>query len=113
MSLATATGEGFGGNEAIGPRPALSEELRFLVRQHPRESWPGHARLGALAQFWLQRHAAFRELDEIIRSGDDPILIVDARITGALDGTKIDCDKENVDGGERTLFKLLARSEED
>jgi Fe-S cluster assembly iron-binding protein IscA len=51
--------------------------------------------------------------DEVIRSGEEPILIVDARISGALDGTKIDCDRESVDGSERTLFKLLARSEED
>lgn len=53
---------------------ALSEELRFLVRQHPRESWPGHARLGALASFWLQRHQAFRELDEILRVGSQDAL---------------------------------------
>lgn len=61
-------------SEATGPRPALSEELRYLARQHPRESWPGHANLGALARFWLQRHAAFRELDQIIRSGTQDAL---------------------------------------
>jgi iron-sulfur cluster repair protein YtfE (RIC family) len=61
-------------SEATGPWPALSEELRFLARQHPRESWPGHANLGTLARFWLQRHAAFRELDQIIRSGSQDAL---------------------------------------
>jgi hypothetical protein len=50
-------------SEASGPRAALGQELRFLARQHPREGWAKHARLGALASFWLQRHAAFRELD--------------------------------------------------
>jgi iron-sulfur cluster repair protein YtfE (RIC family) len=55
-------------------RPGLSEELRFLARQHPRASWPGHARLGALARFWLQRHAAFRDLDRIIGSGTQDAL---------------------------------------
>ena len=61
-------------SEAAGPRPPLNEELRFLARQYPRESWPGHANLGALARFWLQRHAAFRELDRIIRSGTQDAL---------------------------------------
>ena len=61
-------------SEAAGPRPPLNEELRFLARQYPRESWPGHANLGALARFWLQRHAAFRELDQIIRSGTQDAL---------------------------------------
>ena len=61
-------------SEAAPLRSALSEELRFLARQHPRESWAGHAHLGALASFWLQRHQAFRELDEIIRSGTQEAL---------------------------------------
>jgi iron-sulfur cluster repair protein YtfE (RIC family) len=61
-------------SEASGPRAALGEELRFLARQHPREGWAKHARLGALASFWLQRHAAFRELDQIIRSGSQQAL---------------------------------------
>ena len=61
-------------SEASGPRAALGEELRFLARQHPREGWAGHARLGALASFWLQRHATFRELDQIIRSGSQTAL---------------------------------------
>jgi iron-sulfur cluster repair protein YtfE (RIC family) len=61
-------------SEASGPRAALGEELRFLARQHPRAGWAGHIRLGAVASFWLQRHAAFRELDQIIRSGSQTAL---------------------------------------
>jgi iron-sulfur cluster repair protein YtfE (RIC family) len=61
-------------SESLRVRPALSEELRFLARRHPRESWAGHANLGALARFWLQRHAAFRELDALIRSGSQDAL---------------------------------------
>ena len=61
-------------SKATWTRPALSEELRFLARQHPRASWAGHARLGAIASFWLQRHQGFRELDEIIRSGTQAAL---------------------------------------
>ena len=55
-------------------RPALGEELRFLARRHPRASWASHARLGELARYWLERHAAFRELDEIIRTGSEAAL---------------------------------------
>jgi iron-sulfur cluster repair protein YtfE (RIC family) len=48
---------------------ALPDELRLLLRRHPRETWAGHANLGQLARFWLQRHAMFRELDGMIREG--------------------------------------------
>lgn len=48
---------------------ALCEDLRLLLRRHPRETWAGHANLGELARFWLQRHAMFRELDGMIREG--------------------------------------------
>lgn len=53
------------------PRTLLTGELRALVRRHPRESWAGHANLGDLARFWLQRHAMFRELDQVIRQGTE------------------------------------------
>jgi hemerythrin-like domain-containing protein len=36
--------------------------LRFLLERHPREAWAGHAALGALGRYWLERHASFREL---------------------------------------------------
>jgi iron-sulfur cluster repair protein YtfE (RIC family) len=61
-------------NEVAARGSALSEELRFLARLHPRESWPGHAGLGPLASFWLQRHQAFRELDEVLQSGSQDAL---------------------------------------
>jgi iron-sulfur cluster repair protein YtfE (RIC family) len=52
----------------------LSEELPFLARQHPRDGWPGHPGLGALASFWLQRHQASRELEDLLRSGSQDAL---------------------------------------
>lgn len=58
-------------SEAAEARPALGEELRFLARRYPRETWVGHANLGQLARFWLERHEAFRRLDEMIRSGTE------------------------------------------
>jgi hypothetical protein len=57
-----------------GGQAAWREELKALVRRHPRESWPSHANLGELARFWLQRHELFRQLDEAIRSGVEAAL---------------------------------------
>jgi hypothetical protein len=58
----------------VEPRSALSEELRFLTRRYPRAGWVAHPRLGELARYWLGRHALFRELDRIIRSGTEEAL---------------------------------------
>jgi hypothetical protein len=44
------------------------------LRRYPRETWAGHANLGELARFWLQRHELFRQLDEVIRSGVETAL---------------------------------------
>ncbi len=43
-------------------RAGWPAELRVLLERYPREVWQGHANLGGLARFWLDRHAAFREL---------------------------------------------------
>src|SRR4029079_17012774 len=36
---------------------------------YPREVWAGHENLGQMAQFWLSRHAMFRELSASITQG--------------------------------------------
>ena len=48
-------------------RRKLPDDLRFLAQKYPRESWAGHANLGEMARFWLQRHDMFRELGGILR----------------------------------------------
>lgn len=50
------------------------------------------------------------EGDEVIRRGDEPLLIVDSRLTGELEGVEIDCQTEVVDGTPRSQF-LLRRPE--
>jgi hypothetical protein len=52
----------------------LDGELLALARRHPRETWATRVDLGELARFWLQRHAMFRHLDEVIREGVDDAL---------------------------------------
>jgi len=47
---------------ALDTRSGWPADLRLLVDRYPREVWTGHANLGAMAQFWLQRHEMFREI---------------------------------------------------
>jgi hemerythrin-like domain-containing protein len=47
---------------ALDTRTGWPADLRLLIDRYPREVWEGHANLGAMAQFWLQRHAMFREI---------------------------------------------------
>ena len=49
-------------NLALASRSGWPEDLRVLIARFPREQWDGHANLGAMARFWLSRHAMFREL---------------------------------------------------
>lgn len=46
------------------------------------------------------------ELDQVIRQGDEPLLIIDSSIADALDGTQVDCETAVVDGQPRTEFRL-------
>lgn len=47
---------------ALARRTGWPDDLRVLLERYPREQWGGHANLGGMAQFWLSRHAMFREL---------------------------------------------------
>lgn len=44
---------------ALSARKGLPDDLLYLLARHPRPTWPG--RLGDVGQFWLSRHAMFRE----------------------------------------------------
>jgi hemerythrin-like domain-containing protein len=47
---------------ALDTRNGWPADLRLLIDRYPREVWTGHVNLGAMAQFWLQRHDMFREI---------------------------------------------------
>ena len=47
---------------ALDTRSGWPADLRVLIDRYPREVWAGHVNLGAMAQFWLQRHAMFRDI---------------------------------------------------
>ena len=53
----------------LAERNGWPPELRGLLERYPRETWSGHENLGQMAQFWLSRHAMFRELAGSITEG--------------------------------------------
>ncbi|WP_108660879.1 hemerythrin domain-containing protein [Acuticoccus kandeliae] len=50
-------------------RTTLPDEVAVLRALYPREVWPDHRNLGAMASFWLERHAMFRDLGAALASG--------------------------------------------
>ncbi len=48
-------------------RDGLPAEWLALLSRHPRDQWPGNPRLGMTAQFWLDRHQAFRQLGQALQ----------------------------------------------
>lgn len=48
----------------LDARVALPEDYAFLLTDNPRPSWDGHPNNGEWCQFWLARHAMFREFGE-------------------------------------------------
>jgi iron-sulfur cluster repair protein YtfE (RIC family) len=53
---------------ALARRGGWPDDLRVLLARFPREQWQGHANLGAMARFWLSRHAMFRELASMLEA---------------------------------------------
>jgi hemerythrin-like domain-containing protein len=51
---------------ALARRSGWPQDLRVMLIRYPREQWDAHPNLGAMARFWLSRHAMFRELSEAI-----------------------------------------------
>lgn len=47
---------------SLGTRAGLPETLRVLVQAMPQDAWAAHPNFGGMTQFWLERHAAFRQL---------------------------------------------------
>ena len=51
---------------ALDSRAGWPADLRHLIDRYPSEVWTGHANLGSMAQFWLQRHDMFREISHAL-----------------------------------------------
>ncbi|MCF3933656.1 hemerythrin domain-containing protein [Acuticoccus sp. M5D2P5] len=50
-------------------RRSLPDEIAVMRAAHPRPTWATHDNLGAMAAFWLERHAMFRELGAAVAKG--------------------------------------------
>ncbi|MEL7301188.1 MAG: hemerythrin domain-containing protein [Pseudomonadota bacterium] len=48
--------------DALAERDGLSEPLRVLLKEYPREAWEADPAFSDLIRFWLERHAMFREI---------------------------------------------------
>lgn len=48
--------------EALEERSGLSEPLRVLLKDYPREAWEADPAFSELTRFWLSRHAMFRDV---------------------------------------------------
>ena len=51
---------------ALG-RTGLPDDLKALLERYPRSDWATHENLGAMARFWLERHAMFRDLGAMLQ----------------------------------------------
>lgn len=55
-----------GDSLALEARDRLPEALTALLKAHPRASWENDPGFAGLVQFWLERHAMFRKLSDLL-----------------------------------------------
>ena len=65
----------------LDTRPGLPPALRVLVEELPRAGWEAHPNFRPLAEFWMERHIAFRRLLAMLTQQAEARL--DDRIDGA------------------------------
>ena len=58
---------------ALGRRARLPDALRVLAEAYPRGQWEAHGNFGEMVQFWMQRHAMFRDLVGVLRSDAETV----------------------------------------
>jgi len=64
----------------IDKREGLPAALRVLVEEWPRAQWEGHPNFRPLAEFWMDRHIAFRRLLAMLTDRTE------ARLDDRIDG---------------------------
>lgn len=58
----------------LDTRGGLPGEWLALLRRHPRDGWQAPGALGMTAAFWLDRHAAFRSLGDMLEQATEKFL---------------------------------------
>lgn len=66
---------------ALAARDGLPDAWRVLAREFPKADWRGHDNFGQMVEFWLQRHAMFRQLLEQLET--DVQAVMDKQIDPA------------------------------
>ncbi len=59
---------------AIETRSGLPTEMQALLREHPRDTWPGNPDFAASIRNWMGAHVMFRDLARIIRDDTERFL---------------------------------------
>lgn len=62
---------------ALAHRTGLPEALRVLAEAYPRADWQAHPNFGEMIRFWMERHAMFRQLADVMRQ--DVRALIDGR----------------------------------
>jgi hemerythrin-like domain-containing protein len=58
----------------IETRGGLPPEMQALLREHPRDTWPGNPNFAASIQNWMGAHTMFRQLGELITNDTEQFL---------------------------------------
>jgi hypothetical protein len=61
----------------IKSRMAMPEDMRFLLRDYPRDAWPDHPNFARSIKNWMGAHQMFRELARITRDETEAYLAKD------------------------------------
>ncbi|KMW59815.1 hypothetical protein AIOL_004799 [Candidatus Rhodobacter oscarellae] len=81
----------------IHNRQALPQDMGLLLRDYPRDAWPGHPNFARSIQNWMGAHQMFRQLGEVTRKEAE----------GYLDKTR---DPEDFAGRLGVYGNLLVRN---
>jgi hemerythrin-like domain-containing protein len=46
----------------------LSDDMRLLLRDYPRDAWPDHPNFARSIEKWMEAHSMFRQLGDLLRS---------------------------------------------
>ena len=68
-------------------RDGLSEPLRVLLAQYPREVWQANSRFHGLASFWIERHGMFRKISALM--AEDTEAVLDSAMEGRAYGPRL------------------------
>ncbi|MGH1466894.1 MAG: hemerythrin domain-containing protein [Cognatishimia sp.] len=58
----------------INVRQGLPQDMQLLLRDYPRDAWPGHPNFAVATQNWMRAHQMFRKLAEILEADTQKVI---------------------------------------